>query len=220
MALSPDSRISTWRFCRIWTPHSLSPSCSRLNPRSERLRSLSTSGKVSGGIHFIFRMLTGGITDTEYDTNWVHLSQLQRFHVAICCVTARQEPRFSPRIPDLIHRVVHNQTSVTNLSIHISCQASYIPLPEDQELLDDQESSSWQALGQRLAHADFSQMSTLRISISMVLIQQEVEVTGAACDRLGTRLKKELTEHFQRSGRALDLAISVQSLRELFPPTA
>ncbi|KAJ2934156.1 hypothetical protein H1R20_g2924, partial [Candolleomyces eurysporus] len=154
--------------------------------------------------------------ETTFATNWVQLPFLQRFHVSIYgACDAHPTLHYPPEISELIYRAVHNQSSVGNLSIHVTCQMAYVPLLDGDAILKDDQ--GWMRLSERLSGEFFPQLSTLRISMSIVLAQQDEEVTRAVCEDVEGRVRNELLERFERPGRSLELAIGAQSFVELAP---
>ena len=92
---------------------------------------------------------------------------------------------------------------------------AYVPLPEGDGIFKDDE--GWTRLSERLNDESFLQLVTLRISMSIVLAQQDEEITRAVCEGLEGRVRNELLERFERPGRSLELAIGAQSFVELVP---
>ncbi|KAJ2914547.1 hypothetical protein MD484_g5880, partial [Candolleomyces efflorescens] len=154
--------------------------------------------------------------ETTFTTNWVHLPSLQRFHVSIYCVCdAHPTLHYPPEISNLIYQAVHNQISVGNLSIHVTCQMAYVPLSDGDAIFKDDE--GWILLSERLKDTSFLQLSTLRLSMSIVLAQQDEEITRGVCEDVEGRVRNELLERFEQPGRSLELAIMAQSFVELVP---
>ncbi|RXW17077.1 hypothetical protein EST38_g8774 [Candolleomyces aberdarensis] len=166
--------------------------------------------------HVLNFSLIVSVDETTFVTNWVQLPFLQRFHVSIYGVCdAHPTLHYPPEISDLIYRAVHNQTSVGNLSIHVTCQMAYVPLPDGDAILKDDQ--GWMRLSERLGDKFFPHLGTLRISMSIVLAQQDEEITRAVCEDVEGRVRNELLERFERPGRSLELAIGAQSFVELAP---
>ena len=133
------------------------------------------------------------------------------------CKEVQDAPGFPPEVPTLIHEVSQGQIGVVNLSFHTGCQMVYTPVAAGQVLLGNSE--GWRLLGNTLTSDRLPHLSTLRISMSVFLLPQEpdVEITREICDGFELRLSQELLGRFSSHGRNLNLSISVQTLREIFP---